>query len=61
MIKDLLAQFPSNSVHRLALVTSISANVIKTFEQEFGEDHATKDAAIDILVTLLQSQKGCKA
>lgn len=58
MLKELLSIFTSNSVHRLALVTSIGANVIKTFEQEFAQDHVAKDAAIDTLVALLQSHKG---
>lgn len=58
MLKDLLSIFSSNSVHRLALVTSIAANVIKTFDQEFIQDHDSKDAAIDTLVALLQSHKG---
>jgi hypothetical protein len=61
MLKELLSIFSSNSVHRLALVTSIGANVIKTFEQEFAADHSAKDAAIDTLVALLQSHKGAPA
>lgn len=58
MLKDLLSIFSENSVHRLALVTSIGANVIKTFEQEFATDHTAKDAAIDTLIELLKSHKG---
>jgi len=58
MLKDLLSIFSQNSVHRLALVTSIGANVIKTFEQEFTNDHVAKDAAIDTLIELLKSHKG---
>lgn len=61
MLAQLLSIFQSNSVHRLALVTSIGANVIKTFEQEFAQDHNAKDAAIDTLVALLQSHKGVVA
>ena len=58
MLKELLSIFNENSVHRIALVTSIGANVIKTFETEFANDHSAKDAAIDTLVELLKAHKG---
>jgi hypothetical protein len=57
MLKQLLSIFSSNSVHRLALVTSIGANIIKTFEQEFAQDNDAKNAAIDTLVALLLAHK----
>lgn len=61
MFKEILSIFQSNPVHRLALITSIATNVVKTFEQEFAADHNSKDAAIDALVALLQYQKGAPA
>ena len=57
MLEKILSLFNSNHVHRLALITSIGSNIIKTFEQEFANDHGAKDAAIDTLVDLLKLHK----
>lgn len=63
MFKDVLSMFPSNAIHRLALVASIGSNILKTFDQEFAADMNSKDAAIDALVQLLNAYKGkpCEA
>lgn len=57
MIEKLFSIFSSNQVSRIALVTTIAANIIKTFEQEFAEDHDAKNAAIDTMIDLLKMHK----
>lgn len=57
MFADILSLFTSNPVHRLALVSSIASNVLKTFDQEFAQDKGCKDAAIDSLIELLKANK----
>lgn len=57
MLEKVLSIFKSNSVHRLALASSIASNIIKTFETEFQADHDSKNAAIDMLINLLSAYK----
>jgi len=57
MLDQLLSIFKSKPVHSLAMVTSIAANIIKTFEQEYASDKNARDAAIDTLVDLLKLHK----
>lgn len=57
MFKDILGLFNSNSVHRIALVSSIASNVMKTFEQEFKDGESEKAIALEALIALLQELK----
>lgn len=57
MLEKVLSIFKSHSLHRLALVSSIASNIIKTFEQEFQADGDAKKAAVDTLISLLQTYK----
>lgn len=57
MLKELLSIFSTNPIQRLALVSSLGANIIATFEKEFASDQDAKNAAIDTLIELLQSHK----
>lgn len=61
MFEKLLAALTTKPVHGMALVTSIVANVINTFEKEFANDANAHDAAIDTLIDLLKMHKNAKA
>jgi hypothetical protein len=39
------------------MVTQITSNVLKALDQEFAQDKALKNTAIDALVDLLQKHK----
>lgn len=57
MIDQFFALFSNNAVHRVALISSICSNVVRTFEQEFANDKTGKNVALDALVNLLQQHK----
>lgn len=44
-------------VHRVGLVAGVASQVIRTFEQEFAQDHSAKNAAIDTIIDVLKKQK----
>jgi hypothetical protein len=57
MIDKFFSLFQNTAVHKIALLTGVCSQVIRTFEQEFAQDSASKDAAIDTLIDLLQKHK----
>ena len=57
MIDKFFSLFQSGAVHKIALLTGVCSQVIRTFEQEFAQDANSKDAAIDTLIDLLQKHK----
>lgn len=57
ILNDLLSRFEGNSIHRLAGVINIGSQVIKSFEQEYANDQNAKNAAIDLIVEILQGYK----
>ena len=57
MIEQFFSLFKNSAVHKVALLTSVCSQVIRTFEQEFNQDQSTRDAAIDTLIDLLQKHK----
>jgi hypothetical protein len=57
MIDKFFSLFQSTAVHKIALLTGVCSQVIRTFEQEFAQDANSKDAAIDTLIDLLQKHK----
>ena len=57
MIETFFSLFKSDAVHKIALVSNVCSQVVKTFEQEFAHDANYKSAAIDTLIELLQKYK----
>lgn len=57
MIEQFFSLFSGTAVHKIALLTGICSQVVRTFEQEFAQDKDARDAAIDTLITLLQKHK----
>lgn len=57
MIDKFFSLFQSTAVHKIALLTGVCSQVIRTFEQEFAQDGDAKNAAIDTLIDLLQKHK----
>ena len=57
MIDKFFSLFQNSAVHKIALLTGVCSQVIRTFEQEFAQDANSKDAAIDTLIDLLQKHK----
>jgi hypothetical protein len=57
MIDKFFSLFQNSAVHKIALLTGVCSQVIRTFEQEFAQDANSKDAAIDTLIDLLQRHK----
>ena len=57
MIEQLFSIFGKGTAHKLALLTAVGSNVIRTFEQEFAQDKNARDAAIDTLIAILQKHK----
>ncbi len=54
MLSNLLEIF---GVHRLGMVLGVASQVVRTFEQEFAQDHNAKIAAIDSLIDVLKQHK----
>jgi hypothetical protein len=54
MINEILSYF---GVHKAGLLLGVASNVIRAFEQEWGQDHDAKNAAIDALISVLQVHK----
>ena len=57
MIDRLLEIFGSGAIHKIGMVTGVASQVVRTFEQEFAQDHDAKNAAIDALIELIQKHK----
>lgn len=57
MIEKFFELFQGAAVHKIGLLTSVCSQVIRTFEQEFGQDQDSKNAAIDTMIDLLQKHK----
>ncbi len=57
MIEKFFGLFQNQAVHKIGLLTSVCSQVIRTFEQEFGQDQDAKNAAIDTMIELLQKHK----
>jgi hypothetical protein len=56
MIETFMAVFNKN-MHQAGMIISMASQVIKSFEQEYAQDKDAKNAAIDALVAVLNSQK----
>lgn len=54
MLDSLLAIL---GIHRVGMLATVASQVIRTFEQEFQQDHSAKAAAIDTLIDVLQKHK----
>ncbi len=54
MIDKFLSIF---GVHRVGMLVTVASQVIRTFEQEFAQDHDAKNAAIDAIIEVLQTHK----
>lgn len=57
MIDRLMDVFGYGAIHKIGLLTGMASQVARTFEQEFAQDHDSKNAAIDALIELLQKHK----
>lgn len=57
MIEKFFALFQGAAVHKIGLLTSVCSQVIRTFEQEFGQDLDARNAALDTMIELLQKHK----
>lgn len=57
MFEKITADLKTGWLHRVAMVGTIASQVAKTFEQEYGQDHDAKNAAIETMIGLLQSYK----
>ncbi len=57
MLDKLFSLFGENPIHRIAMITAMGSQIVKTFEQEFAADHNAKDAGIDTLIEILQKHK----
>lgn len=44
-------------VHRVGMVATVASQVIRTFEQEFAEDHNARNSAIDAIIDVLKRNK----
>ena len=53
-MKDLLTIF---GLHRTTMLLNIASNVVKAFDQEFGQDVETKLAAAESFIELMKSYK----
>lgn len=60
MFGSILSSFGVGAIHRLAMITGFTSNIIRTFEQEFANDQNAKNAAIDSIIDLLKSHKDLK-
>lgn len=54
MIEKFLGLF---GVHKVGLIVTVASQVIRTFEQEFANDHNAKNAAIDSIIEILNQHK----
>ncbi len=50
MISEILSIF---GIHKAGFLLTLASNVIRAFEQEFGENHDAKKAAINSLIDVL--------
>lgn len=57
MIDKFFTMFKNSAVHKIALLTGICSQVIRTFEQEFAQDNDAKNLAIDTTIDLLKQHK----
>ncbi len=57
MIEKFFALFQGAAIHKIGLLTGVCSQVVRTFEQEFGQDKIAKNAAIDTMIELLQKYK----
>ncbi len=60
MIEKFFALFHNNAVHKLALIASVSSQVIRTIDQEFPPESEGRSDAIDELIELLKKHKTTK-
>lgn len=57
MIEKFFEIFKDGAMHKIALLTGMASQVIRTFDQEFSQDKNAKEAAIDTLIDLLKKHK----
>jgi hypothetical protein len=57
MIDKFFTLFQNGAVHKIAMLSGVCSQVIRTFDQEFAQDKDAKNAAIDTLIDLLQKHK----
>ena len=57
MLEKIFNLFGTEAVHKSAMILSIGSQIIKTIEKEFANDASAKNAAIDMMINILQSQK----
>ena len=61
MFDTYFSNFEETAVHKIAVVSSVASQVIRTLEQEFTNDRNGRDAAIDALLQLLIKHKDIPA
>jgi len=54
ILDNLLDVFEKDAIHRIGLITTVTSQVLKTFEQEFANSKPSKNAAVKALIALLQ-------
>ncbi len=57
MLESLLSYFKSEALHKATLVLGTSSQIVRMLEKEFYENPEDKNAAIDLLISILQAQK----
>ena len=57
MFEVLLEKLGIGAIHRINMITNITSQIVKSFEQEFAQDGNAKNIAIDALIELLQKHK----
>ena len=57
MLEKIFSLFDSEAIHKSAMVLNIGSQVMRTFEKEFSADASAKNAAIDMMIKILESQK----
>jgi hypothetical protein len=60
MIEKFFSLFKETAVHKMAVLTGVCSQIIRTFEQEYAAEPEAKDAAIDTIIDLLQKYKAEK-
>jgi hypothetical protein len=61
MLDKLFLMFKTDAVNKITFTTQMVGSVMKLIETEFAGDDTSKNAAIDSLIAMLQSQKIKKA
>ena len=57
MFDTLSSSFGIGAIHRIAMITQITSNIVKALDQEFAQDKSLKNTAIDALIELLEKHK----